>query len=368
MEESCHVIEYYGIDELGNEEEINRQCVFVDKTPPEITKEYEGPFYVGSPVNETFQTIGNGTAEWSNIENHSAPYSARLYVPNGAVDIAAVEYEVDIALEDITELSFWQKISNTYGVNVILGIDTDGDGVYEAQDKPWHFSHNPADLGDDSFISMDGMNPSTGSWEEVDTTGISQWWTPNNAGDGFCAEFGWNYLSDIQSTAKCRVEPTDRVKVIRLVIGGSGAWMNKVAFVDDININGVTNILSGAEWINSETNILMGAFDPDPHPSGVATVDYRITLVDDAFCEDQELCYEEAVGDGEWAPVIHEPVTIGKTSCHLIEIEAVDNVGKTALHKQCVYVDNEGPTQTRWLEIQATKSIQTTITGFFTQK
>jgi len=37
-EESCHIIEYYSEDALGNKEDVKWQCVFVDNTPPEGTK------------------------------------------------------------------------------------------------------------------------------------------------------------------------------------------------------------------------------------------------------------------------------------------------------------------------------------------
>jgi len=63
-EESCHVIEYRGIDALGNEEEINWQCVFVDKTAPRIIKTYEGPYYatdVSEWIND--ETIVNVDVE-----------------------------------------------------------------------------------------------------------------------------------------------------------------------------------------------------------------------------------------------------------------------------------------------------------------
>ncbi len=43
MEESCHVIEYYSIDLLGNEESVQWQFVFVDKTAPEPIKEVGKP-------------------------------------------------------------------------------------------------------------------------------------------------------------------------------------------------------------------------------------------------------------------------------------------------------------------------------------
>lgn len=43
MEESCHVIEYYSVDELGNQEQINHHFVFVDKTAPETLKNVGNP-------------------------------------------------------------------------------------------------------------------------------------------------------------------------------------------------------------------------------------------------------------------------------------------------------------------------------------
>ncbi len=278
--ESCHILYYYSEDNLGNKEDIKTNCFFVDKTPPIGTKEVGTPRI---PIPEEFQIIGDGTAEWTDLESYIGDYSARLYVIDGTRDIAAVEFDVDIALEDITDLSFWQKIANTYGVNIILGIDADGDGVYESQDKPWHFSHNPVDLGDDSFIEMDGLAGSSGNWEEVDTLDISRWWTPNNAGDGFCPEFGWNYLSGIQSSSKCRIDPKDHVKVIRLLIGGSGTWMDKVAFVDDITLNEKIIKLEPRNWWVRDhvTPITLTCTDPEPHPSG-----------------DEEVCYKVSFGDG----------------------------------------------------------------------
>ncbi|MEA3344012.1 MAG: hypothetical protein U9Q92_07675, partial [archaeon] len=37
-EESCHIIEYYSVDELGNREPVKHQCVFVEDTPPTADK------------------------------------------------------------------------------------------------------------------------------------------------------------------------------------------------------------------------------------------------------------------------------------------------------------------------------------------
>ena len=45
-EESCHIIEYYSVDGLGNTEDVDWQCTFVDETPPITHKE------VGQPAVE----------------------------------------------------------------------------------------------------------------------------------------------------------------------------------------------------------------------------------------------------------------------------------------------------------------------------
>jgi len=48
-EDSCHLIEFYSVDELGNIESVNRQCVFVDNKPPEGTKTVGTPSIAMEP-------------------------------------------------------------------------------------------------------------------------------------------------------------------------------------------------------------------------------------------------------------------------------------------------------------------------------
>ena len=50
--ESCHIIEFYSVDGVGNEEDIKWQCVFVDDTPPQVTKT------VGNPKFEDNESTG----------------------------------------------------------------------------------------------------------------------------------------------------------------------------------------------------------------------------------------------------------------------------------------------------------------------
>ena len=66
--ESCHIIEYYSEDKLGNKEVIDWQCVFVDNTPPTPVKEV-GEFKVewDGEDSEYYPDIGDKC--WSGDEN-----------------------------------------------------------------------------------------------------------------------------------------------------------------------------------------------------------------------------------------------------------------------------------------------------------
>ncbi|MBU1975132.1 MAG: hypothetical protein KKG59_01875 [Nanoarchaeota archaeon] len=97
----------------------------------------------------------------------------------------------------------------------------------------------------------------------------------------------------------------------------------------------------GVEWINSLTEIHMSAYDPEPHPSGLDVLEYRISLVDDENCWESELC-AEAEGTGDWTDV-EGYAMIPEESCHLIEIHATDMVEKESWHNQCVFVENTPP-------------------------
>ncbi len=62
MEESCHVVEYYSVDKLGNEEDVKFFFVFVDKTAPVTVKE------VGEP-SSSCNFLQSCEPEWNWSEN-----------------------------------------------------------------------------------------------------------------------------------------------------------------------------------------------------------------------------------------------------------------------------------------------------------
>lgn len=62
-EESCHVIEYYAVDLLGNKENVNWQCVFVDNSAPEGTKEVGDPSIFIGEGGDVVTPPGSGSVD-----------------------------------------------------------------------------------------------------------------------------------------------------------------------------------------------------------------------------------------------------------------------------------------------------------------
>lgn len=300
-EESCHKLEFFSVDNVRNVEDVNTNCFFVDKTPP------KGEKIIGEPsIDETDEEeVGGGIVSWTFSEQHSGTSAAKLYVLDGTQDWAGIDIPVDIALQDINSLSFWELIKsynpNGYSVNVILGVDTDGDGVFESDIDAWHVpnpGHNPAVLGDDVFIEMDGVsaNPTTGVWTNTDAYNTAQWWTTNTNKDGLssdCYETLPNIFSGGCVDKPANLNPTDHVKLIKLEIGGSSSWNDETALVDELSLNGnlILDDLNADRFtsLTSDTDITFTCIDQEPHPSGDEVIWFRYRV-------------DEGQGFGPWLP------------------------------------------------------------------
>jgi len=101
-EESCHVIEYFATDKLGNEERLNWQCVFVDNTPPEGLKEVGEPNICLDNAGGGGGGGGGGAAPGTSLRNITmsnvsaftdvgvAFNGTYLFVPAGGTDIRLI--------------------------------------------------------------------------------------------------------------------------------------------------------------------------------------------------------------------------------------------------------------------------------------
>ncbi|MBA7537332.1 hypothetical protein ES705_29599 [subsurface metagenome] len=197
--------------------------------------------------------VGDSTAEWTNEHAYSGSYSVKLYVMDGVSDWAQVSIPVDIAIESFTALSFYEYIDdynpNGWTVQVILGIDADDNGIFEADLPAWHQgpdSHTTIPLNGDTFIEFElrrGSNPPKDIWTERIALEDFVVWFP--IADG--TRVNWFYkpytefLAFLDTTADdSAIDKGMRVKEIILQIGGAGSWMDETVYVDDIKVNGET--------------------------------------------------------------------------------------------------------------------------------
>jgi hypothetical protein len=157
-----------------------------------------------------------------------------LYVDDGASGIAHLSYRLDtpVALQDLDLTFFQEKVhgSGSFGANVILGVDADGDGAYEADDLGWHLGASavtPGPLDGDSFVEMDALSPGT---VKIDAPAVQQWYSPTVAGNGHADGGGCEYDQSLAAfAANCstdRVQATSKVHVVRFAIGGNSAWQD----------------------------------------------------------------------------------------------------------------------------------------------
>jgi hypothetical protein len=190
--------------------------------------------------------LPTGSAHWSSKEYDEGKFSVQLTVDDGNSRIVAVVIPVDVELKDIAELSFWKKVTeftSGWNPNVLLGIDLDGDGKYMAKDFAWQFSYDvgyvPELLRGDTFIQGEnptGLTTPETTWSKVNAKANYMWYTANTNGVGYYPFYG--SLSSFQTGGGVAGIPINaKVKVIKILIGGSTSWMAEVAFIDCLSLN-----------------------------------------------------------------------------------------------------------------------------------
>ena len=198
-------------------------------------------------------------------ELHVYGYGNTLHVADGATQWAEISIPVDIPIEEISELTFWEMIesygANGWDVNIILGVDANNDGAFTADVAGWHIGSNAwtlTALNGDTFIEMDGpaKDPTTNVWKEINALTTAQWWTPDQSGAGFAKSdtYPWTFYGTFADLINVFIpDPTQtslipdtsvHVKVIKLVIGGSGSWVDETAYLSSLTINGETYYLT----------------------------------------------------------------------------------------------------------------------------
>ena len=362
-EESCHLIEYYSVDEIGNVETIKKQCVFVDNTPPTMDKvigdpkiEEDNMTYISTTTPITFMcedtgehpvggeviyyryAISNDCQNWSEPTQWTEVASGEsITLPEESCHL--VEYYCTDALQNSNEVeSEIDVVDNTppYMNITVVGPKYGNCGIGE-QDKGEFCMIDTA-----SYIHVEAYDQQP---HPVDMVSCK-----------------WQYY-DVDDDEESEV--TDEGASFNIILPEEHAYLLRVWCEDGLHNDdeifgafivdktppttelevGVPYYTNGtSEWVGATTEFTLHAVDLGPHPSGVNSTYYRVTLVDDEYCYNTSMC-SDAEGNGSFQLWNGTPFIIGEESCHLIEYYSVDNVNKTAnISKRCIFVDTTAPT------------------------
>ncbi|HIH08908.1 MAG TPA: hypothetical protein HA237_06100, partial [Candidatus Diapherotrites archaeon] len=289
-EESLHDLEFYCEDALGNTGETDVEYFFVEDTPPVIEKTVVGP-QIGDcpPQEEGDRCIIDGVTE---------------------IHVDAFDPEPHPVNEVLCDWSYYVA-------------DDDGAQGGEQGVTPPFVINFPEESEHHLTITCYDALGNTSVDEEVFFVDKTPPITEKRFGeDPYFSCYDWCYALDGQEWESCLEQ--------YCALDEGEHWV--------------------PQWGTSDLNVFLSAFDPEPHPSDVNMTFYRITQVDDNFCdvgveeEYNEVYCDDAEGSGEWQKYTGEPFNVDEESCHLIEYYSVDNVNKVEdAKRECIYIDNTGP-------------------------
>jgi len=364
IEESCRVMSFFSVDNVGNVEAPKANCFFVDKTPPVIRKDVGSP---NVPVKDGFDYWVNQSTPITMYCEDTGPHPSNdvtifwNYTVDGS-SLVSGSYKgesktIYFPEDSVHRLEFWckdavQKESihdiETFKVDSVPPTITKTVIGPQVGDCPPNDDEDTCYIkdttgGDGTIIHVEAMDPDpTGHGCNVNQV-VCEWgyyldgvWQ-GMIGDDIAPPFNVTFPEDSNHTLK--IKCWDALK-------------NKVTDIETFKVDSIppvttktygtpTIVVDDFRWITSATPIYLNAVDAKV---GVDDVFYRVTLmnVSDGSCV--EAC--QYVGSGAWNEIEanHTTFTIPQQSCHLIEFYSNDRLNNTETTKrQCVFVDNTEP-------------------------
>jgi hypothetical protein len=215
---------------------------------------------VGLSAAVVFTQGGAHSAHWYNQDSANGRFSVLLNQPDGTESVVAVtrEKDVDLTILEIgNDMKYWRKILNCaplaacWHPNIILGIDKNLNGRYDADDLQWQWSSvdgvaDPKYLHGDTFIQCESPVPAGApdlNWVEVDAYATYNCYNPDITGTTY--NFA-HYLPILNyqlgvGTAD-GITPLSRVRALKVLAGGAGSWLAYDALVDKVSLGGVLRI------------------------------------------------------------------------------------------------------------------------------
>jgi len=389
-QESCHLIEYYSVDKLGNDERYpngkyigpRKQCVFVDNTAPLLNKtvgqlnipcgegedcdyyiNQETPIYL-SCEDQSPHPVDRNILYWRDyLEGNEPPQytieeSGRATIYKQEDSRHVLESYCEDGLGNEGELD-----------REIFVVDTKAPVIEKEIIGP-QWGNCPPEPNDDLTIISNGDG-----YEDCYIDGVTNISVnaedpqPHPVNDVKCE---WDYKvidgNQLDEGEEGLIPPfiihfpEESTHILTIIC--RDALGNEIRDIETFIVDKtppITEKWYGSpvypeegypKWITSETPIYLKAIDNGTHKSGIKEINYRYSLVSDEYCQNQELCQEyNGIIDKQYdttTPILYGDYdvnfTIDEESCHLIEYYSVDNVNKTEnVKRQCVFVDNTPP-------------------------
>jgi hypothetical protein len=402
-QESCHKLQYYAVDELGNRETVQTNCFFVDKTPPMVFKDNGNA--IPDSGEPAFTNPGNQAGDFHWItQNMPVTFTCDDGVdvtgrtvphPSGDEQVCyKVSYDY---VPDPTGIGYgWGYITNQYCSG---SLTYDGYCCTPATPKaPYDFYFKEDSMHNLEYYCKDAVDKNGTvhtQYYKVDTRApdVNKTLNPPYFGDcppvsgtndvcfvdtattidlqikdeGTCAVdqvvCEWRYNVDggqfTSWTSRMPISfPQESKHQLEIKCSDAlgNTWTDTEYFYVDKTPPTTTKTYVGPQWpdpitsntpyphwVDTITEVELTATDNiGPHDSGVKETMYSVTQVADRFCDDQYECETNAQGSGNFVP--YAGMFTLPESCQLIEYYSVDNVGKTEIvNKQCVYSDHTPP-------------------------
>ena len=379
-EESQHCIEFYSTDLLGNAETWKSQLVFVENQAPVVTKT------VGEPNVECSETDSTGcdyyittktpiTLDCRDQEPHPVNAVTNNYRYRVSQDCEnwglwtewkKVDGEIYFAEDSCHELEYncSDALGNTSGtlseIDIVDSqapvITTEIVGPHAGNCQPeetdsalLNFVQEPCYIDGVTQIAVTAVDPAPHPVNDVTCNWSYTLDQETQVNYGPYTTFPINFPEETQHnlTIECRdalgnITTDNETFYVDKTPPETRKWYGNPAYPTE----------GYPKWITSQTPVYLKADDAGPHKSGISEINWRVSLVEDRYCENQDVCQEATdATDKEYdssTPKLYgdydASFTIQEQSCHLIEYYSVDNVEKTeTVKKQCVYVDNTPP-------------------------
>ncbi|MBN2422149.1 hypothetical protein JXB41_02890 [Candidatus Woesearchaeota archaeon] len=408
-EESCHMLQYYAVDELGNMEDEQTNCFFVDKTPPELIKTVGDPnvpcrdlecdefdYWVRDPSNLPGTAITMDCDDsWGEQAPHPSgneevcykvsydlsPYDITAdYCPESLETVADSGYEGDwccvdapediIFVEDsLHDLEFFCRDA----VNKKSDIDPENfrvDSLPPIITKTMigtdHLGECPPgpSPAEPCYVADNGENGVHISVVDDDSMGCAVddlycyyevWWETSSEECGDRPyEDGWCLVDEDEFSSEANVI-FEEDSTHELYIYCEDALGNYVEDTETFLVDSTPPVTT--KTYDESRSVVSDGYrwididtlielDAVDAKVGVDHIEYRVTYEGEFKCP--EVCDEE--GAGNWMTVAgdHTEFFITDESCHFIEFRAVDKLGNTEdMNSQCVMVDNTPPVTTK---------------------